>query len=180
MPGAIETIRRVDLDGKADSLTNPVLGHLDVGVEQLVFARSSGECQRPGGRDRTRCRENGAQHEDLSVRTCGPPDNRGEQQPTEGAPPGKPRQRHLVKPPPTADDAEDSRERDAGQKAEQTEEERKRNVGGTETDDEEEQHARPEPRGRPREAHTDCAANASHPILHCDLTVQLALYDSPL
>jgi len=147
-----------------------VLGYLDIGVEQFLFARSSGECQRAGSRDRTRCGEHGTQHEYLSVGACGPPDSPGEQKTAKRAPPGETRQRHLIKPSPTADNSENSRERDAGKKAEQPEEERKRNVGGAEPDDEEEKHARPEPRGRPSDAYTDCAANTSHPILHCDLT----------
>src|ERR671933_1774991 len=130
----------------------------------------SGYGQRTSSADRARHGEGRAEHQELSP--PGPPskgrandEDPGQQKATRGAPDRKARKRCALKPTTALDSHEDPGEYDAGNKAERSKQEGKREVG-VETGHPRQQDPRPKPCRSPGEAHPDCRADASPPLLH--------------
>src|SRR5438132_3135934 len=130
----------------------------------------SGYGQRTSSADRARHGEGRAEHQELSPQ--GPPskgrandEDPGQQKATRGAPPRKARKRRAIKPMTALDSHEDPGEYDAGNKAERSKQEGKREVG-VETGHPRQQDPRTKPCRSPGEAHPDCRADASPPLLH--------------
>src|SRR5438093_680288 len=130
----------------------------------------SGYSQRTSSADRARRGEGRAEHQELSPQ--GPPskgrandEDPGQQKATRGAPPRKAPKRRAIKPTTALDSHEDPGEYDAGNKAERSKQEGKREVG-VETRHPRQHDPRTKPCRSPGEAHPDCRANASPPLLH--------------
>src|SRR5205823_12561786 len=138
----------------------------------LDVSPSSPSChgKRTSSADRARRGEPGTEHQELSpqgLSSKGRADDEdpGQQKATHGAPPRKARKRHVIQPATALDNHEDPGEYDAGNKAERSKQEGKREVG-VETGHSRQQDARTKPCRSPGEAHPDCRADASPPLLH--------------
>src|SRR5439155_19027261 len=146
------------------------LGRIPTGAGEFSPFSPSGHGQRTSSADRARHGEHGTEHQELSrqvLSSKGRADDEdpGQQKATHGAPPRKARNRHAIKPATALDNHEDPGEYDAGNKAERSKQEGKREIG-VETGHPREQEARTKPCCSPGEAHPDCRADASPPLLH--------------
>src|SRR5436190_3762873 len=145
-------------------------GRIPTGAGEFSPFSPSGHGQRTSSADRARHGERGTEHQELSpqgLSSKGRADDEdpGQQKATHGAPPRKARKRHAIKAATALDNHENPGEYDAGNKAERSKEEGKREVG-VETGHPRQQCARNEPCCSPSEAHPDCRADASPPVLH--------------
>jgi hypothetical protein len=98
------------------------LGRIPTGAAEFSPFGPSGQGQRTSSADRARHGEGRTKQQELSPH--GPPSNGraddedpGQQKSTRGAPPGKARKRHAIKPATALDNHEDPGENDAGKKA---------------------------------------------------------------
>jgi hypothetical protein len=167
-------------------MTRPHLSHFRTGLEQTPVLRLSGKGQQTSSAARTNpCEQRAQKHQVLYERCAlgkgghGKYEEHGKRQTPNGPPTRKARKRHFVKPTTALANNEDTREGDAGKKAERTNPERIGYVGtgasGYQQNPQHHYQGRSEPRKTPGQSHLDRAAYASQPLVHYGLPKHFVL-----